>query len=625
MTFRSNTFFRPILQAERSECGLACLAMICAFYGRRENLGDLRRRFPVSLSGLNLKSVMAIADALDFTSRPVRCELDELAQLQLPCVLHWDLDHFVVLARRRGRTLEVFDPAYGLKAFCPDELSRHFTGVALELTPSAAFQKKKVASRVQLADLWTRVSGLGTILAQLFALTLVMQAFGLVMPIANQIVVDDVIGRDDYYLLMSVVVGFGLITIIQTVVELLRSYIQLYAAQRLYSQFSGNILRHLLRLPTDFFERRHVGDILARYGSLGPIQDFLAGGFIGVLMDSIMIVPAAIIMIAYSYSLSLLLIVDLCVIFAAQWLTFERNRRFTDELITHSGNTQSVFLETIRAVRAIKLAGRESERHALWNNALTEQQNVNFRQSTFNMWGGAGYKLVLGAQALLMLYFGAMQIMSGHMTLGMFMAFQAYAVQFSTRARSIVTQVFAYKTLDLHLERIGDIVHADPESHLEGSMPVSTITGEIEVRDIDFRYAPQDPFVFRDVTFKILPGERIALTGPSGGGKSTLLKILTGLYGATSGQILINGSPLGAIGLRSYREHIGVVMQDDHLLSGTVADNVAFFDANIDFLRVREACRLACVHDEIERLPMGYHSLIGDMGSILSGLSLIHI
>lgn len=609
-----------VLQSEAGECGLACLATIASAHGRRESLSDLRRRFPLSLGGTNLRGIIAIADTLGFSARAVRCELDELAQLELPAILHWSLDHYVVLTKVSSGHAWIADPARGNRRLPLAEISKQFTGVALELTPAPHFEKKAAAERVRMNDLWTRLAGFKPFLLQIFLLTLMLQAIGLITPLASQLVIDDVIGRNDRDLLTAVLVGFGALVLIQVAVEALRGFIQLHAGQRLSIQLSGNLLKHILRLPTDFFERRHVGDVMSRFGSLRPVQSFLTGGLVGVLLDGLMVVPVAVIMFFYSPVLSALVALNLVVVFAVRAATFPTVRRMTEENLSLGAKTDSIFLETVRGARAIKIAGREAERHGIWQNAVADQQNAAFRQGAFGLWGGAGGGVWSGLHGLVMLYFGALQVIDGHMTLGMFFAFQAYAGQFSNRMGSLIQAFFTFRMLDLHLERLADIVHADPERGLEGPGGFSKeIVGSVEARNVRFRYGQFDPWVVNGASFDVKPGEAVALVGPSGGGKSTLLKLLVGLYDPVEGEVLVDGVPAPALGLRALRSRYGVVMQDDQLLSGTIADNVSFFDTQIDMGRVERACRQAHVHDDIMRTPMGYHSLIGDMGSALSG------
>jgi ATP-binding cassette subfamily B protein RaxB len=567
-----------------------------------------------------LKALSSISDAIGFTSRPVRCDLDELSRLALPAILHWDLDHYVVLAGVSKKHLTILDPARGERVILIDEASKHFTGVALELTPAPSFEKRNSIERVRIGDLWSRLSGFTPILVQLFVLAALLQALGLIAPLSNQLVVDEVIAKGDKALLNAILFGFGAIAIVQIAIELLRGLLQLHAGQLISLQLSGNLLRHLLSLRTEYFERRHIGDVISRFSSLDAVERFMTGGIVSVLLDGVMIIPVAVMMFMYSPKLSALVIANTVIIFAFRAVTFPINRGFTDEQLVLSAKTQSVFLETIRAVRAIKIAGRETERHAFWQNAMTDQLNNAYRQSKFGLWGGAGFSVVQAAQILLMLYIGALQIIDGNMTLGMFFAFQSYSGQFAGRANGLVGAFFTFRMIGLHLERLADIVHADPEATGEPAPHFAkSLQGKIELRDVAFRYSPSDPWIFQNLDLRIDPGERVAIVGPSGGGKTTLLKVLMGLYPPSEGDIRIDGHTLANLGLRGLRERLGVVMQDDQLLSGTIADNVAFFDSHMDMARVEAACRTACVHDEISAKPMGYHSLVGDMGSILSG------
>lgn len=611
---------RVVLQAEASECGLACLVMVADHHGYRLTLQELRRRFPVSLTGTSLKTLVAIADAIGFSSRPVRCDLDDLAKLTLPAILHWDLDHYVVATKATKKRLTIMDPARGQRVLLLEEASKHFTGVAVELTAAPHFEKRETVERVRIGDLWGRLSGLTPILVQLFLLAFLLQGLGLIAPLSSQLVVDEVISKGDRSLLNAILFGFGALAIIQIAIEAVRALLMLNAGQRLSIQLSGNLLKHLLRLPTDFFERRHIGDIISRFSSLSPIQTFLTGGVISVVLDGVMIIPVAIMMFLYSPMLSALVIVNVTVIFVFRAITFPISRQFAEEQLALSARTESAFLETVRGVRAIKIAGRETERHALWQNAFADQLNNAYRQSVFGLWGGAGLGFAQAAQGLLMLYFGAIQVMDGVLTLGMYFAFQSYAAQFAGRANGLVGAFFTFRMIGLHLERLADIIHADLELGIDTtSVLTKPILGHVSVEDVSFRYSPHDPWVLRNINFTINAGESVAIIGPSGGGKTTLLKILMGLYPPTGGEVKVDHRHLATLSLRGFRERLGVVMQDDQLLSGTIADNVAFFDAQIDMDRVEAACRTACIDEEIQAKPMGYHSLIGDMGSILSG------
>ncbi|MFM7531357.1 MAG: cysteine peptidase family C39 domain-containing protein, partial [Rubrivivax sp.] len=288
-----------VLQAQSAECGLACLAMLASAHGQRTDLAELRRRFPVSLKGLNLAQLIAHADAVGLAARALRLEPEELGALQLPCILHWDMDHFVVLARVGRRHLTVLDPAVGQRRLTPAELSRHFTGVALELTPTARFEPRAQAPRVSLRQLTGPVQGLGRALAAIFAVAFVLELFAIAAPLLNQAVIDDAIAGHDADLLGVLVIGLALLLVVQTTLALARSWMVMVLGQNLALQWVGNVFAHLVRLPVDWFEKRHLGDITSRFGAVGAIQHTLTNGLVEALLDAIMVLAALAMMLLY--------------------------------------------------------------------------------------------------------------------------------------------------------------------------------------------------------------------------------------------------------------------------------------------------------------------------------------
>ncbi len=562
----------------------------------------------------------AAADGLGLSARAVRLELDELHKLRPPCVLHWGLNHYVVLKSAGKRRIVIHDPARGKRSVSMAEASKHFTGVAVEFTPTPAFEKKSKPDRVRMWDLWSRMTGFIPSIIQLVLLAAILQMFGLISPLVNQLVVDDAIAKGDLEFLQVVIIGFAIFLLIQTAIGALRSYVGMVFGRLLTFQMRSNLLRHVLRLPADWFEKRHVGDVLSRMGSLGPVQDLFTSAFISILLDGIMAVATLVLMFMYSKTLAGAVIGIVVLSFLTRLATFPYVRRMTEEQIHKDADLQTILLETIRGARAIKIFGREQDRHGLWQNAFTEAMNVGIRVQRFGINAGVVSGLVFGLLDLGVLYMGAREVIGGSLTLGMFFAFQSYRGQFTGKMSALIGQFFAFRMVGLHLERLADIVHTDPEASLDAPLVISSLLkGALEARNIHFRYGDNEPWVLNGVSFAVQPGERIAITGPSGGGKTTLLKLLIGLHNPGEGEVLYDGRGIAAHGIRAIRSQLGVVMQDDRLMSGTLSDNISFFDPEVDMEHVETCAKQAFVHEDIMAMPMGYLSLVGDMGSILSG------
>lgn len=370
---------KPILQTQASECALACLAMMANAHGSHVELADLRRRFSVSLKGANLRQVLEHASALGFSGRPLRLDLHELQDLATPCILHWDLNHFVVLKKVKRNRITILDPAVGERTLSLEETSSHFTGVALELTPTASFQPRTASPKVSLRQLTGRVHGLARSLAQIFAVALVLELFVIVGPWFNQMVVDDVLASGDRDLLTVLALGFGLLLLIQTAIGLARSWMVMVLGQSLALQWMGNMFAHMVRLPIGFFERRHLGDVVSRFGSVNTIQKTLTTGAIEALLDGLMVIAALVMMLIYAPILSAITCAAVVAYGLLRWGAYRPLRDAMAERLVISARENTHFLETLRGIRALKLFGREEERRAYWQNLVVDVQNRDVR------------------------------------------------------------------------------------------------------------------------------------------------------------------------------------------------------------------------------------------------------
>jgi ATP-binding cassette subfamily B protein RaxB len=606
-----------ILQAEAAECGLACLAMVAGALGLDTDLPALRQRFALSLKGATLADLVRIAAALQLSSRPLRAELDELSQLRTPCILHWDLNHFVVLVSFKGGLARVHDPARGVLRLRTAELSRHFTGVALELQPAPGFVASSVRTRLRLRPLLGPVSGLKRSLGQILLLALALEAFVLVNPFFMQWVVDGVLVSGDRDLLLTLGVGFALLVLVQAASAAARSWAVLVLSASLNLQWLTNVFAHLLRLPVAWFETRHAGDIWTRFGAVQQIQRTLTTSFIEALLDGALVLLTLAMMAWYSRTLTAVALIAVAAYAVLRWALLRPLREASEEALVFEGRQASHFLESLRGVLAIKLFNAQADRQARFSNLVVNTMNAQIAIRKLELWAAVTHRLLFGLERVAVVWIGAWMVMEGRLSVGMLFAFFAFKETFAARVSALIDKTVDLKMLRLQGERLADIVLTPPEA--DSPTFTGEVSASIELRDVSFRYADGEPDVLQGVNLKIEPGESVAIVGPSGGGKSTLLKLILGIHEPSSGQIVVGGVPLRRLGLHRWREQVGVVMQEEPLFSGSVADNISFFAAEPDLAWLQQCARVAAVHDEIEAMPMGYHTLIGDMGAALSG------
>ncbi|MCK6373983.1 MAG: peptidase domain-containing ABC transporter [Zoogloea sp.] len=609
-----------ILQTEATECGLACLGMVAGYHGRRTDLAQLRRQFSISQHGATLGQLIGIAGALGLASRPLRLDLEDLDQLRTPCILHWNLNHFVVLKKATRRGLIIHDPASGLRRVSLDETSRCFTGVALELWPSAEFRPSAPPPAIRFRDLIGRVDGLLGAGAQVLALAVALEIFALVSPFYLQWVIDHVLVSADRDLLTTLALGFGLLLIIQQIFGALRSWILLHIGTNLSLQWRTNVFAHLVRLPVSYFERRHLGDIVSRFGAVDEIQSKLTASFFSALIDGLMSAVTLVMMFIYSPPLAWLAVGAMVAYGLIRALWFRPLRLATEQEIVHHASQQSHFLETVRGIKAVKLFQRQNERRSSWLGLVAEQVNAGVRTQRLSIAFQTTSGLLFGVVGIAILWMGARLALDGTMTVGVLMAFKAYKDQFDNRIADLIEKYFELRMLRLQGERLADIVLTKPESAPALAQTTDTApVPEIRLQGVRFRYAETDPWVVDGIDLTIPPGQSVAFVGPSGCGKTTLINLILGVFPPAEGDVLIGDTSLRRNGGEAMRSVVGTVMQDDTLFAGSIADNICFFDPAPDRARIEECARMAQVHDEIAALPMGYNTLVGDMGTVLSG------
>lgn len=546
--------------------------------------------------------------------------MEHLSDLKLPCVLHWDMCHFVVLKSVSVNKIVIHDPSVGMRRMTIDEFSKHFTGVALELTPNEQFRKGDEVQKFSLMSLMGKVTGLRRGLFHIFLLGIALQVCALIAPFYMQWLVDEALVAADRDLITVLALGFLLLVLLQTSINSVRTWVTTVLATNLNIQWLGNAFSHLLKLPLTYFEKRHTGDIVSRFGEIQTIQRSLTTQFVEGIIDGVLVLMTFVMMLTYSIKLTLIACVATVLYVLIRWSIFHSLREATAEQIIHASKQSTYFMETVRGIQSIRLLGRKEERRTGWLNTLADQFNADLRIARISVSYQAAQSSLFSIERVIVIWIAALTVLAGEFSVGMLFAFISYKDQFSQRITSLVDKLFEFRMLRLHGERVADILLSEPETvHHEVEVDVAELVPSIELRNVSFRYADNESTVVSNLNLIIPAGESIAIAGPSGCGKTTLLKLMLGLLEPTEGSIIVGGVELRNLGLNNFRGMLGAVMQDDNLFAGSLQDNIAFFDSNPNHDYVQYCAQLAAIHAEIMSMPMRYHTLIGDIGSGLSG------
>lgn len=608
----------PVRQTEAAECGLAALTMIANWHGHDVDLNILRQRFGVSARGMSLRQLMQTADAMHLLTRPLKLDLKGLPLLHLPAILHWDLNHFVVLERVEGERAHIVDPAGTARWYDQDELGKHFSGVALELRPSNDFEPVRARRRLRFTDLWSGVTGFRRALAQTIILSIVMQVYVLATPFYLRSAVDEALPALDNALLVTLALGFAALALLGAGAGVLRKFVLLSSGAALSFGITSNLARRLTRLPIAWFEKRKVGDILTRFQSVLPIQRFLIQSAPLALIDGSLSILTLVMMLVTAPLLALVTLLGLMVYAVLRLILLREERLREADYVKALGREQGALIETLRGMVTLRLAGREAMRHAFWQNRLTDALGARYLHERVKAWHESAKTLVPAIELVIIVFLAIRSSMGGALSLGTLFAYLAYRQQFVQAGQSLIDEAVELRLLDLHLEQLADIAHTEEDLGFAEPLVQPTFEGRIELRNIHFSYGPQEPLVLAGIDLAIQPGEHVAITGPSGGGKTTLAKIILGLIDPIQGEVLIDGRPLPQYGRRAFRQHVAAVLQDDVLYAGSIADNIASFE-EIDMDWLRECLAAAAIFDDVEAMPMRHHTLVGDMGSTLSG------
>lgn len=611
----------PVIhQTETAECGLACLAMICGHFGKNIDLIYLRRKFNLSARGATLAGINGIAEQLGMATRALSLELDELRVLKTPCILHWDFSHFVVLVSVKRNRYVLHDPARGIRYISREEMSRYFTGVALEVWPGSEFQSETLQTRISLRSLINSIYGIKRTLAKIFCLSVVIEAINLLMPVGTQLVMDHAIPAGDRGLLTLISAALMFFILLKAATSTLRAWSSLVMSTLINVQWQSGLFDHLLRLPLAFFERRKLGDIQSRFDSLDTLRATFTTSVIGFIMDSIMVVGVFVMMLLYGGYLTWIVLCFTTIYIFIRLVTYGNYRQISEECLVREARAASYFMETLYGIATVKIQGMVGIRGAHWLNMKIDAINSGIKLTRMDLLFGGINTFVTACDQIVILWLGAGLVIDNQMTIGMFVAFSSFRGQFSERVASLTSFLLQLRIMSLHNERIADIaLHEKEEKKPEIEIVAHMGPISLETNGLSYRYDSQSAPIFSALSLSVAPGESVAITGASGAGKTTLMKVLCGLFEPDSGRVLINGIDIRQIGINNYHRMIACVMQDDQLFSGSIRENICGFAEEMDEEWMVECARASHIHDVIMNMPMGYETLIGELGEGLSG------
>jgi len=617
LKYSSKRQLTAIEQQKEDEGGIICLAMIASYFDIVVDIKQLRNK---SLAkNINFKRMALLADSIGLTTRKVKVVPDNIKHLEMPCIMGWGKDHFVVLQEVRGNKVSICDPKNGMCELTLAEVAEHFYGHALQLTPLAEHSNEPEPPRAKLSSFWTQVSGIKKTLVKIFMLSMMLHLFIIVSPFYMQLVIDDVLVSYDYDLLVLLSLGFLLILLLQVMTTALRSVIINIMGNQLLVQMSANLIQHLFKLPMDYFEKRHIGDIMFRINSLDRIKNLLTTTIVESLVDGFVVIGLLVVMFLYSTELAVIVVGVSLIYLTVRLVLYQPFRNVQEKMIVTGGEKHTNLMESVRGIQVIKLFNQELDRLHMFNSLNVRLSNHSMRAEKLRITFTWTNELLYGLENITVMFVAAHLVMNGNFSVGMIFAFMSYRDQFGRKATNLIDKLIEFKMISLHLERLGDIALTEKEQHQGVLDDKSRLDGSLEVKNMSFRYTTKDEYVLENVNLKIEKGESVAIIGPSGCGKSTLLKIMLGLLHPDIGEVNADGKSIYQMGLKNYRTHIGSVMQNERLMSGTISENISFFCDTPDQERIVESAQKVGIHQDILKLSEGYDTIIGDMGCSLSG------
>lgn len=629
LSFFNKNKLPVILQDQMAECGLASLAMCFTYHDMKVDLASLRGKYPVSNLGSSLHDLIEISENEGFSADAYEMSMDDFPELKLPAIIHWDLNHFIVLKKIKGNKFHVHDPAVGEMIYSKEEFSKHFSGFSLEISPilgkefnqcKTAWDEKSKNKKLSLMNFIQRTKGFFKTFSFIIFMTMTAQILSMSIPSITQVVIDDfIVSQTSEYMWLFIGAGIAII-FFRYFADLIKSWSVIFVGYRWHANFSSYFFMRLMRLPITYFETRSIANIMSRFNALEELKQALTDRIVHSFIDGLMSIITIAAMFFYSPVMA-----ATSLVFAFIYLLFRMyvsskeviaNRKYIIEKVDET----SSFYETLSNIQSVKIYGKETERYQQWKKHYLSAANESINLSKSKMWYSSSETLLSGVENIVLLGIAASIVISGNMTLGMMFAFFAYQIIFSQQSKSMFNNLIELRLLGIHLDRLNDIESAEVEKDLIGQPSIEhNFKGKIEVRNLYFKYPGTSEYLFENLSLTIEPGENVVITGPSGCGKTTLMKIMMGLIQPEAGDIIIDGISIKTLGLKHYRKNISAVSQRETLIAGNVIDNISFFEKPINMDKILSSTKQADIHEDIMLLPMQYQTLTGDIGNTFSG------
>jgi ATP-binding cassette, subfamily B, bacterial len=607
-------------QTADTDCGPACLAMTLAYFGKELPLDEIRARVHRGRDGSTARLMLDVGVELGLRGRGVTIhELGDLRHLPPATILHWNFHHFVVLEKVTSRGAWIVDPIDGLRSVSREELGRSFTGVALIFEPGPDFQPGKSRGPTGTEYFVRQLLKNSESLKRIFVVSLLLQFLALALPLGTGLIVDRVVPHQDVGLLQIFSAGLVMLLLFRSVTSLVRAYLLLELRTTFDAKITLEFLDHLVDLPYSFFQQRSTGDLIMRLNSNSMLRELLTGSTLSALLDGALVLIYLVILLIASPALGLLVVGLGALRVAVFLLTRRRHRDLSSGLLAAQARSRSFQVQMLGGIETLKAAGAEKRAVEQWSDLFVDELNVAVAQGRLRALYDTALDLLQVASPLVVLVFGSYQVLAGELTLGTMLALNALAIGFLTPLSSLISTAFDLETLKTYVARIDDVLRTDKEQEPGKTRSAPKLTGRVKLENVSFAYGPESPEVVREISLEVEPGSFVALVGASGAGKTTLANLLMGLYRPTKGRVLFDGHDLSTLDLRSVRRQLGVVTQNPYLFGPSIRQSIALAEPSMSLERVIEAARLARIHDEIEAMPMGYDTLLGDGGGAVSG------